>query len=236
MRLFGLFQLLDELRLRQAPVTAQTLADDMDVSLRTLYRDIADLQAMGAPIRGEGGIGYVMEPGYFMPSLRLDEDELQALALGVQLVAARADPRLAEAAVRATAKIASTVNENARLAFLASPMVAGPSAAANAPHLDVLREAIRQRTVLEIGYTSLSERSSVRRARPLGLTVFDTAWLLTIWCETSADFRHLRVDRIDELRETGEHFRDERGKRFTDCLAREGNLTFPRAPPMNRSV
>jgi len=230
MRLFRLFQLLDELRLRQAPVTAQTLADDMEVSLRTLYRDIADLQAMGAPIRGEGGIGYVMESGYFMPSLRLDEDELQALALGVQLVAARADPRLAEAAVRATAKIASTVNENARRAFLASPMAAGPSATADAPHLDVLREAIRQHTVLEIGYTSLSGKSSVRRARPLGLTVFDTVWLLTIWCETADDFRHLRVDRIDALRETGEQFRDERGKRFTDCLAREGNLTFPRAP------
>ena len=91
MRLFRLFQLLDELRLRRNATPARTLAQDMGVSLRTLYRDIADLQAMGAPIRGEGGVGYVIEPGYFMPSLRLDEDELSALALGVRLVAARTD-------------------------------------------------------------------------------------------------------------------------------------------------
>lgn len=228
MRLFRLFRLLDEFRLRHYPVTAQSLADDMGVSLRTLYRDIADLQALGAPIRGEGGVGYVMSPGYFLPSLRLDEEELQAIALGVRLVAARADQRLAEAAVRATAKIASTLNEEARRAFLDSPVGSGPSAAGKVPYLEVLREAIRQRKVLKVGYTSLSGKSSVRSCRPLGLTVFDTVWLLTIWCETAEDFRHLRVDRIDELSETGDHYRDESGKRFIDCLSREGNLPFPR--------
>lgn len=228
MRLFRLFQLLDELRLRRAPVTATTLAQDMGVSLRTLYRDIADLQAMGAPIRGAGGVGYVMEQGYFMPSLRFDEDELSALALGVRLAATRTDARMSEAARRAAAKIASAVGEETRRSFLDSSLEAGPSDTAKAPHLEALRDTIRQRKILEIGYTSLSGKPSTRRARPLGLTVFDAVWLLTIWCETANDFRHLRVDRIDDLRETGEHFRDERGKRFADCLAREGNETLSR--------
>ena len=223
MRLFRLFQLLDELRLRRTPVTACELAREMGVSLRTLYRDIADLRAMGAPIRGEGGVGYVMEPGYFMPSLRFDEDELSAVALGLRLVAVRTDARMSEAARRAAAKIASAVSDETRRAFLDSSFEAGPSDAAKAPYLETLRAAIRRRMVLEIGYMSLAEKPSTRRARPLGLTVFDTVWLLTIWCEAARDFRHLRVDRISDVYETGKHFRDERGKRFADCLAREGN-------------
>jgi len=230
MRVFRLFQLLDELRLRRSPAPAHELAREMGVSLRTLYRDIADLQGMGAPIRGEGGVGYVMEPGYFMPSLRFDEDELSALALGMRLVAARADARFADAARRSAAKIASAVDEQTRQAFLNSSFEAGPSDVAKAPHLQTLRQAIRQRTALELSYVDLAGKSSTRLARPLGLTVFDTVWLLTIWCERASDFRHLRVDRISAVRVTADHFRDERGKRFADCLAREGNGAFQRKP------
>lgn len=226
MRLFRLFQLLDELRLRRNAVPARTLADEMGVSLRTLYRDIADLQAAGAPIRGEGGVGYVIDPGYFMPSLRLNETELSALALGLRLVAARTDPDMSEAARRAAAKISSAVGEGARREFLESSFEAGPSAAANTPHLQVLRDALRMRKVLEIDYKSLAGRFSTRLARPLGLTVFDSIWLLTIWCETANDFRHLRVDRISDLRHTTRQFRDERGKRFSDCLDQEGHEPF----------
>lgn len=229
MRLFRLFQLLDELRLRRSAIPARTLAQSMGVSLRTLYRDIADLQAMGAPIRGEGGVGYVIEPGYFMPSLRLDNDELSALALGLRLVAARTDPGMSEAARRAAAKIASAVGEGARREFLDSSFEAGPSDAANTPHLEVLRDALRQRNVLEIDYKSLAGRCSTRFARPLGLTVFDSVWLLTVWCETARDFRHLRVDLISDVRVTSQQFRDERGRRFSDCLEREGHKSFTRS-------
>lgn len=227
MRLFRLFQLLDELRLRRTPVTARTLAQSMGVSLRTLYRDIADLQAMGAPIRGEGGIGYVMEPGYFMPSLSFDEEELSALAIGMRLAAARGDSVISDAARRAAGKIASALDAPTRRTFLESPLEAGPGDAANVPYLKALRHAIRHRQVLEVAYTSVAGKTSTRRVRPLGLTVFDAVWLLTIWCETANDFRHLRVDRINALQETGDRFRDERGKRFSDCLAREGRQAFP---------
>ena len=82
MRLFRLFQLMDQFRARKAPVTARELAELTGISVRSVYRDIADLQGMGAPIRGEGGIGYVLERGYFMPSLRFDPEELEVVALG----------------------------------------------------------------------------------------------------------------------------------------------------------
>ena len=223
MRIFRLFELLDELRLRHTPVTAHDLAADMGVSLRTIYRDIADLQAMGAPIRGEGGVGYVMEPGYFMPSLSFDDEELAAIALGIRMVMTRSDAGLSAAASRAAAKVASAVNRDARHGFLEGSLHAGPSEVSRTPFLRDLREAIGRRSILRINYTSRSGKTSQRDARPLGLTLFDSAWLLTIWCETAQDFRHLRVDCIDAVQPTGSIFRDERGKRFADCLAREGN-------------
>jgi predicted DNA-binding transcriptional regulator YafY len=226
MRIFRVFQLLDELRLRRTAVPARVLAQDLGISLRTLYRDIADLQAMGAPIRGKGGVGYLLEPGYFMPALRLDDAELSALALGLRLVAARTNTEMSNAARRAAAKIASAVGEDARREFLDSSFEVGPSSTANTPHLDTLRDAIQRRNVLEVAYVSLAGRPSTRLARPLGLTVFDVAWLLTIWCESAQDFRHLRVDRITGIRVTGQRFRDERGKRFSDLLEREGHASI----------
>lgn len=223
MRLFRLFDLLDRLRTRRVPVSAEVLAAEMGVSLRTVYRDLADLQALGAPIRGEGGVGYVMDNGYFMPSLHLSPDEIEALAFGARLAAARGGDGLARAAETAIAKLASAIGAEDRTALLDAPVEVGPSAVAPHPNLDRLRRAIRERQMLQIGYRDLSGRQSDRLARPLGLTMFDTVWLLTIWCERSAAFRHLRVDRIERIGETGSRFRHERGKRFADCLALENN-------------
>lgn len=227
MRLFRLFALLDDLRLRHGPVTARALAQETGRSLRTIYRDIADLQAMGAPIRGEGGVGYVLEPGYFLPSLRFDDEELEALALGAGLVVARGDGGLAEAAARAAAKIAGAAGQAARNAFTEAPVAAGTSAFAAAPVLAPLRRAIRDRSQVEIDYLSLAGTPSSRRARPLGLTLFDRAWLATVWCETAQDFRHLRADRITRLTVLNQRFRHEAGKRLSDSLTREGHPRFP---------
>lgn len=226
MRVFRIFDLLDRLRLRSAPVSAETLAEEMGVSLRTIYRDLADLQALGAPIRGEGGIGYVMEKGYFMPSLHLQPQELEALAFGARLVAARGDTALAEAAGSALAKITSAVGADDRTTLLQAPLEAGPSSLAAVPHLNPLRIAIRDRCLLHLRYRDLSDRRSERIARPLGLTAFDAVWLLTIWCERAQGFRHLRVDRIEVLEKTGGRFQHERGKRFADCLIAEGGAAI----------
>lgn len=178
MRLFRLFQLMDQFRARRAPVTARELAELVGISVRSVYRDIADLQGMGAPIRGEGGIGYVLERGYFMPSLRFDPEELEVVALGMKLAAERSGGRLAEAAGRAIAKISSALGEAAREEFLTVPMEAGPSAPgaamkANSMY-DDLRDLIRRRRLVELTYCSLDGVHSTRRARPLGLMVFDT--------------------------------------------------------------
>jgi predicted DNA-binding transcriptional regulator YafY len=223
MRLFRLLSMLDALRLRHGPVTARQIAGDCGVSLRTAYRDIADLQAMGAPIRGEGGVGYVLEPGYFLPPLGLDAEELEALALGAGLVAERGDRALAMAASRAMAKIAGASHADRRPALSDPAIGAGPQASPlPAPHLAAMRQAIRTRHFAEIDYLALNGAQSTRRARPLGLTLFERAWLLTIWCETAADFRHLRADRITRFQPLAQAFRPETGKRLSDCRRREG--------------
>ena len=222
MRLFRLFRLLDSMRLRSTPVTAASLADELGVSVRSVYRDIADLQTMGAPIRGEGGIGYVMERGYFLPSLRFETDELDAIVLGLKLVSERGAPVLDGAARRAAAKIASALGEAQKDNMVDSAVEAGPFGAVNGdagflPYARA-RAAIAAREVLSIDYRNAAGQDSNREARPLGLTLFEHAWLLTIWCETAQDFRHLRLDRITSLNTTGKRFRAEKGKRFKDAI------------------
>ena len=216
---------MDHLRARVTPVTARDLAEFTGVSVRSIYRDIADLQAMGAPIHGEGGTGYVLERGYFLPSLRFETDELEAIALGMRLVGQRSGDRLSRAAERVSAKISSTLEDPARAELFSAPLEVGPSAVASqvkaSPLHDDLREAIRKRRMLEIDYVDLAGRRSSRQARPLGLTAFDETWLLTIWCERSRDFRHLRIDRIESATDLGRNFRHEVGKRFSDLLALE---------------
>jgi predicted DNA-binding transcriptional regulator YafY len=230
MRLYRLLSLLDALRLRRGPVTARQIAADCGISLRTAYRDIADLQAMGAPIRGEGGVGYVLEPGYFLPPLGLDSEELEALAFGAGLVAARGDGALAAAAERALAKIAGASPVERRAALTDPAIGAGPTATpVSVPDLTAIRRAIRDRQFAEIDYQALSGQTTRRRARPLGLTVFDHAWLLTIWCETAQDFRHLRADRITRFQPLPDRFRPESGKRLSDCHRSEGRVPFPQA-------
>ena len=145
MRLFRLLSLLDALRLRHGPVTARQIAGDCGISLRTAYRDLADLQAMGAPIRGEGGVGYVLEPGYFLPPLALDAEELEALALGADLVSGRGDAGLGAAARRALAKIAGATRSEQRT-VLTDPIlgVAPPAQALAVADLAVVSQEVVQ--------------------------------------------------------------------------------------------
>ena len=225
MRLFRLFRLLDLMRVRMTPVTAKALSAELGVSVRSIYRDIADLQSMGAPIRGEGGVGYVLERGYFLPSLSFDPDELDAIVLGLRLVAERATPALGEPARRAASKIASAIGDGRKEEMTDRPLEAGPSRAGATVRdralFSTLRQAIARGEVLRIDYRNAKGTPSTRLGRPLGLTVFDETWLFTIWCETAGDFRHLRLDRIGSVERTGTRFRPEPGKRFKDALAIE---------------
>ncbi|MCV6591730.1 MAG: YafY family transcriptional regulator [Silicimonas sp.] len=231
MRLFRLFALMDSLRRRRGPVTAKDLSQEHRVSVRSIYRDIADLQAMGAPIRGEGGIGYVLDRGYFMPSLHFEEGELDVLMLGLRLVEERSGPELGHSAQEALAKLSSSIGEEKRDLWLRTPLVAGPSAAGararETAFYAQLRDGIKRHRVLKLHYESVSGKMSERFAHPLGMTVFEAGWLLTIWCETAGDFRHLRMDRIRAVEDAERAFRPERGRSFAEALAREAEKTAP---------
>lgn len=231
MRLFRLFRLMDLFRLRSTPITAKSLAMDLGVSVRSVYRDIADLQALGAPIRGEGGVGYVMERGYFLPSLRFEPDELDAIILGLKLVGERAAPFLGGAAGLAAAKISSTLAQAQKDSMTNAALEAGPCRTTreigDAATFATLRAAITAQEILTIGYRDAAGRRSTREARPLGLTLFEEVWLLTIWCEAAQDFRHLRLDRITFVAGVGKRFRSEPGKRFNDALEIERRRRAP---------
>ena len=222
MRTHRLFTLLDLLRGAVRPVSAAVLAGRLGVSSRTLYRDMATLQGMGAPIRGEAGVGYQLEPGFFLPPLHFDPQEMEAVMLGIRMVRARADATLADAAGRASAKLGAIMKAGDGDAYLRLPLRAVSRRTEEGdraePHLGGLREAIRARRLLRVVYRDLKERRSERNVRPLGLTVFDEVWLLTVWCEVKSDFRNLRVDRIEDLSDMGVRFRPEKGRRFEDYL------------------
>ncbi|RYC37998.1 helix-turn-helix transcriptional regulator [Pectobacterium zantedeschiae] len=222
MKTIRLFSLLDHLRGRIHPVSAEILAQALNVSVRTIYRDMAALQTIGAPIRGESGLGYILEKDYFLPPLNFDPDELDAIMLGMRLIGARGDDILSAAASRVSAKISAVIDVKKSDSYKSLPLRAVSRHTEEnekaTKHLAFLRLAIRNKLQLRIAYVDLQGRKSDRVARPLGLTLFDAVWLLTIWCETRSDFRNLRVDNITSVAETGLYFRPEKGKRFEDYL------------------
>ncbi len=222
MRTLRLFSILDRLRVRRHPVSAEVLADALDVSVRTIYRDMATLQAMGAPIRGESGLGYQIEKGYFLPPLRFDPDELDAIVLGMRLVAVRGDEPLADAALRAATKIGAVLSDSDREGYSDSPLLAhskqNESATKSIVFLSPLRTAVRKRQLLLVSYRDLKGQRSKRRIRPLGITAFDEVWLLTAWCENKSDFRNFRIDRLETVEDVGKTFRRETGKELNDYL------------------
>lgn len=218
MRTLRLFKILDWLRSQRYPVSAEQMAEKLDVSVRTIYRDMATLQSMGAPIRGEGGIGYQIERGYFLPPLQFDDDELDAIVLGIRMVSARGDDALAEAATRALGKINTVLSEERRN-FERPLLAVGKEFSGEAlALLSPLRSAIRDRLKTEITYCDLKERETIRVVRPLGLIAFEAVWVLAAWCEKQSDFRNFRIDRISSADIGGERFAPERGKEFSDYL------------------
>ncbi len=222
MRLVRLFEILDDLRAARRPVTAVTLAERYDVSLRTIYRDMKLLQSIGAPINGEGGIGYQIEDGFFLPPLHFNEDELDSIILGLRMISNRSNTTLKQAASTATGKIADVLPKEVQEKFIEAPLLAH-SGKASEIELDdwqftVIRHAIRNHKQLEITYQSLQGERSQRVIHPLGLTTFDEVWILTAWCELRKDYRNFRVDLLTSLKETGDLFQIRPNKSFQDYL------------------
>jgi predicted DNA-binding transcriptional regulator YafY len=178
------------------------------VSLRTLYRDIASLQAQGAHIVGEAGVGYVLRPGFTLPPLMFSVDEIEALSLGTRWVADRADAELAAAARNALAKIAAVLPSAARAGLDASTLLVGPGAALSAGErqLALIRRMIRAERKLDIDYVDGMGKRSQRVIWPFGLGFFDKVRVVVAWCESRAGFRHFRTDRIGEVRTLEERY------------------------------
>ncbi len=194
-----LFDLLQALRRRRRPVSADVLGQELGVSKRTIYRDIEILIAQGAPIDGEAGVGFVMRPGFTLPPLMFTEAELEALTLGARWVAGRGDRDLVAAAQDALAKIAAVLPD-ALTATLENPaLTVAPAwrvAAAEVVDPAALRQAIRRERKIRIAYADDRGTRTDRIVWPLTLIQFESARLLVAWCELRADFRHFRADRI----------------------------------------
>lgn len=194
-RLLDLIQLF---RRYTRPVSGATLAEELGVSLRTIYRDIDALKAQGAAIDGEAGVGFILKPGFMLPPLMFSEDEIEALVLGSQWVAHRTDTELANAARNALTKIAAVLPPDLKSGLDESTLLVAPGAPlpAGEAELPRLREAIRRQNKILIDYADANGVASERMIWPVALTFFDRARVIVAWCELRQDFRHFRADRI----------------------------------------
>lgn len=198
-----LFEIIQVLRRVRKPVTAEMLAKELETSKRTVYRDIADLMAQRVPIRGEAGLGYVLDAGFDLPPLMLTPDEIEAAVLGAQFVAQRGDAALVKAAQDLIAKIAATVPERLR-PFVLDPVTRVPPRWAAPPvlpdglDLAQLRAAIRQGFKLALRYRDERDRETERKVWPVALGFHEGVRLIAAWCELRKDFRHFRTDRVVE--------------------------------------
>jgi predicted DNA-binding transcriptional regulator YafY len=215
-RLFQLVQLIRGRRLS----TADFLAQRLEVSVRTVYRDVADLQAQGVPIEGEAGVGYRMRAGFDLPPLMFTTEEAQALVASVRLAQPRLDETLAGQADAALSKILAVLPSAARaaaesLALYAPPVGMDPATRAR---LEPLRRAAETRRMLWLRYRDLKDAVSERQVRPLGCFYWSEVWTLAAWCESRSDFRNFRVDRILEMNVLDQRFRDEPGRTLADLF------------------
>ncbi|MCI3205659.1 MULTISPECIES: YafY family protein [Pandoraea] len=197
-RLFSLMQLL---RRHRYPVAGAALATSLGVSLRTLYRDIAELQSQGAHIEGAPGLGYVLKPGFMLPPLMFSEEEIEAIVLGSRWVAKRTDGALADAAANALAKIAAVLPSDLRTSLEASTLLIGPGDPLPPMIVELtdIREAIRAERKLHLSYRDEAGRLSERVVWPFALGFFDRVRMILAWCELRDDFRSFRCDRIEAM-------------------------------------
>ena len=203
-----LLDLIQVLRRHRRPVAGAELARELDVSLRTLYRDIASLQAQGADIAGEAGLGYILRPGFTLPPLMFNIEEIEALALGSRWVAAHADSPLAGSARNAMAKIAAVLPPDLSDLLDSSTLFVGRGEriAVGDAELPRIRQAIRAERKLSVAYVDAAGTATQRMIWPFALGFFDRARVVVAWCETRQAFRHFRTDRISAIEATTERY------------------------------
>lgn len=207
-----LLRVIQLLRRYRRPVTGQVMADELEISLRTLYRDIADLVSDGVPVRGEAGVGYVLGEGYDLPPLMFKADELEAVMLGLRWVAKRGDPDLARAALDTAAKIGTVLPAHLKPFLYDSPLIASPSFNKLEDRVDVaaLRRAIRDQFKLQITYQNETGVESCRVIWPIGISYYDAQRIVISWCELRGNFRSFRTDRLINCEVLKEKYQERR--------------------------
>jgi predicted DNA-binding transcriptional regulator YafY len=215
-RLFQIVQLIRGRRL----TTAAFLAQRLEISERTVYRDVADLQRQGVPLEGEAGVGYRLGAGFDLPPLMFTQDEAAALVASARLAQSWVDAAMARDIESALGKILSVLPPAARvsaesLALYAPAYVLDETTRAR---LQTLREAVQSRHKLRMDYRDVAGAPSQRTVRPLGCFYWGKVWTFSAWCELRDNFRGFRIDRIDQIEVLPERFRDEPGKTLADML------------------
>lgn len=233
-----LFQIVQHMRGGRL-VTAQMLSQRLEVSERTIYRDIADLQTSGVPIDGEAGVGYIMRQGYELPPLMFTRDEIVALVAGARMVRAFGGVAMARAAEEALVKIGAVL-PNPDRDRIAQTQIHAPNTRLTEGErraIDMIERSIEKRDVLGFSYSDEAGQETVREVRPLGLWFWGRAWTLVAWCELRDDFRAFRIDRISELAATGRFYKPERGKQLSDFYRQmeekltDEKMVRPEGPP-----
>lgn len=199
---------------------AADIARQLGVSVRTVWRDMATLQASGIPVEGARGVGYMLTAPITLPPVALTLQEMEALRLGIALVASGGDPQMAYAAHTLGQKVTAISPAAGPQPAVDAFVFAGPEAARAAPWLPILRTAIQAGEKLDMSYRDLAGRKSERRIRPLQLEYWGRIWTLTAWCESKNDFRSFRIDLVTALTPTARSFRSEPGKTLADYRAR----------------
>lgn len=226
-----LFRLLLELR-RGRVVTARRLAERLEVSERTVYRDVADLSGAGVPIEGAAGVGYRLRD-FDLPPLMFERDEIEAMVLGARMVESWGDGGLARAAGQALAKIEAALPRGRSHLVEETRLYApthGERPVERLP-LSALRAAVRERAKLAVAYRDEQGSETERVLRPLALAFYPPVWLLIAWCELRADFRNFRADRMLRVETLAERFVPEPGRTLEDYLGRFGPAAGRAAQP-----
>jgi len=196
-----LFEVIQLLRRAAKPLTAQQIAERLEVTKRTIYRDIVALQSMRIPIEGEAGIGYMMRRGFDLPPLMFDADEVEAIVVGLALLQRTGDRDLNLAAESVAAKIADVLPAEAGRAMQRKALTVSTwGTATTGLDMKSVRRAIREERKLQLGYIDGGRRSTVRTIKPIAIVYYVEVTVLAAWCELRNDFRHFRIDRIDSLK------------------------------------
>jgi len=216
-----LFDIIQALRTARHPVTAAALAEQLEVTVRTIYRDIAALQGSRVPIEGAPGLGYVLRRGYDLPPLMFTSEEADAIAIGVRLLRRLRDPKLQQAAESVLAKLAVVVPEPLQPHLVSAPIYVSEGDAPPVGGADpaVLRDAIHDARKVAIAYVDEQGRRTHRTIRPIAMAYYVDVTVLGAWCELRNDFRNFRVDRVSNARLLDERFSSESGRLLAEWLA-----------------